>query len=154
MMATKGRIEPSRRDVEKARELKAALNSAEGRAGGERVTVAGVELSRGARVALEKVLDEFAEGNAVLVEGSAGVSELTTTEAASELGMSRPTLIGLLDRGELRYRMVGTHRRIAREEVERYRTTMHRGPEAPSRAERAAALRKMAETSSDAGEGY
>ena len=135
--------------------MKKALRAArKQRNRGGTVQVAGVELSAGTGEALDRVLDEFVKGNSVLVEGSRDVSEYTTTQAASELGMSRPTLIDLLERGELSYRMVGTHRRVTRAEVERYKRTMRRGGEAGSQRERAAALREMAKTSADAGEGY
>ncbi len=154
-MAVKNRIEPSTQDVDTARRMKEALRTArKRRSRGGAVRVAGVELSAGTGEALDRVLDEFAKGNAVVVEGSRDVSEYTTTQAASELAMSRPTLIDLLEQGELRYRMVGTHRRIPRAEVERYRRTMHRGGAAASQRERVAALREMAKTSADAGEGY
>jgi excisionase family DNA binding protein len=43
--------------------------------------------------------------------------ELSTTQAARMLGMSRPTLIRLIDAGELPSRMVGTHRRVAATDV-------------------------------------
>lgn len=61
----------------------------------------------------------LARGDAVVVE--ALTRELSTTEAAALLGMSRPTLIKLLDAGELPYHLVGTHRRVDLERVLEFR---------------------------------
>jgi excisionase family DNA binding protein len=44
-------------------------------------------------------------------------AQLTTVEASKLLGMSRQHLITLLDKGEIPFHMVGTHRRIYAREV-------------------------------------
>jgi excisionase family DNA binding protein len=59
---------------------------------------------------LAYILGELAQGHGVsLIPMEA---ELTTNEAARQLKVSRPFLIGLLEKGEIPYRMVGSHRRI------------------------------------------
>ncbi|GAA1346867.1 helix-turn-helix domain-containing protein [Falsarthrobacter nasiphocae] len=46
---------------------------------------------------------------------------LTTGEAAAALGVSRMTVVRLIDRGALRASTEGTHRRITALELQRYR---------------------------------
>jgi excisionase family DNA binding protein len=48
-------------------------------------------------------------------------ASLTTVEASKLLGMSRQFLIGLLEKGELHFHMVGTHRRLYARDVLAYK---------------------------------
>jgi excisionase family DNA binding protein len=69
--------------------------------------------------------------------------EMTTTQAAEFLDVSRPFVIKLIERGELPCRMVGKHRRIPGEAVLGYRERMFQ------QARKAAD--EMAQLSQDAG---
>lgn len=81
-----------------------------------------VQLPRSVHDVLIRVVRELARGNAVTVV--AVHTELTTQQAADFLNVSRPYLIGLLDRGALPYsRTAGNHRRLRLVDVLTYKRT-------------------------------
>ncbi len=81
-------------------------------------SVESVTLPLSALRLLEAILDANAKGQAVMVMPLH--PELTPNRAAEMLGVSRPTLIKLLNEGKIAFRLVGTHRRIRTEDLSRY----------------------------------
>lgn len=78
-----------------------------------------VELPEALRLVLEQAAHELVRGNRVSLLPLGRM--LTTRQAAEMLNVSRPFLIQVLERGEIPFEMVGTHRRVAIEDVLRYR---------------------------------
>ncbi|MEV6275885.1 excisionase family DNA-binding protein [Nocardia sp. NPDC051832] len=83
----------------------------------------------------------LSEGKAVTVAPLH--TTLTTQEAAELLGMSRPTLVKLLDAGEIPFTRPGRHRRVRLADVLAFREYR--------RAERAAGLSELTRISEDLG---
>lgn len=69
---------------------------------------------------LRQVVDALSHGRAVTVAPQSAT--LTTQQAAELLGVTRPTVIKILERGEIPFQKVGTHRRLLLADVLEYRT--------------------------------
>ena len=93
---------------------------------------------------LLSALSELADGNAVSVLPQH--AELTTQEAADRLNVSRPYLVGLLEKGVMPHRKVGTQRRVQLRDVVAYKARLD--------ADRRAALAELARLGQEIGVGY
>lgn len=78
-----------------------------------------IRLPRSVVGLLLRILSEMADGNAVTLMPIH--AELTTQQAASILGVSRPFLIKQLKEKMIPYRQVGTHRRIRFQDLMDYK---------------------------------
>ena len=78
-----------------------------------------IELPRSVFLLLHQNLPHLLKGQALTVVPLH--KELTTQEAADLLNVSRPFLIGLLERGEIPYVTTGKHRRIRFKDVVEYK---------------------------------
>lgn len=103
-----------------------------------------VEIPASAFAALQAVVHDMAQGLTITLIPHD--KELTTKEAADILNVSRPFLIRLLDRDEIPYHRVGTHRRLRVEDVLAYR--------AQRAAHRREKLRELTRLSEDVEGGY
>ena len=90
------------------------------------------------------ILSEMAKGNAVTLMPNQ--KEITTQQAADMLNVSRPFLIQLLEKGEIPYHKIGSHRRIRLEDVMCYKQDIT--------IKRRAALDELAAQAQELGMGY
>lgn len=78
-----------------------------------------LSLSRETAEWLARIVDARAHGQEVVFTRSGG--EVTPTEAAALLGVSRPQVRKFMDEGKLEFRKVGTHHRITVESLQAFR---------------------------------
>ena len=90
---------------------------------------------------LRDVLEALSQGLAITVAPVHTV--LTTSQAAQLLGISRPTLVRLLESGEIPFEQPARHRRVRLADVLAYQERARRA--------RAAGLDEMVRTSEEAG---
>jgi len=91
-----------------------------------------------------QVLGMMAQGRPIVLMPT--TQEFSTVEAAKYLNVSRPFVIKEIDAGRLAHRKVGTHRRIAYEDLIAYARAM--------RVDREAALDRMAQNAQELGLTY
>ena len=70
------------------------------------------------------VLERIGKGESLVIVPVE--SELTTSQAAAMIGVSRPFLVQLLEQGDLPFHWVGTHRRVRLADVLAYRAERER----------------------------
>lgn len=90
------------------------------------------------------VLSEMSKGNAISLIPHH--QELSTQEAANLLNVSRPFLVGLLEKGDIPFRKVGVHRRVLLRDILGYKESTDR--------HRVQALDDLAALSQDEEMGY
>lgn len=59
-----------------------------------------------------RILDSMADGNSIALLLSDSNADISTQQAADLLGVSRPHVVSLLEKGDIPFFKVGTHRRI------------------------------------------
>jgi excisionase family DNA binding protein len=103
-----------------------------------------IEVPPAALKLIGQLLGAMSEGRPIALVPSS--QELSTVEAAHFLNVSRPFVIKEIEAGRLAHRMVGTHRRVAFEDLIAYARKMRERQEA--------ALERLAENARELGLEY
>ncbi len=103
-----------------------------------------ITVPKKALILLFDILSNMAEGKSVTLISSD--SEISTQEAAEMLQVSRPFFVKLLEKGEIPYKKVGSHRRVLLQDLVSY--------EAKFRKNRDRQLRFLAKQAQDLNLGY
>ncbi len=116
-------VVPTKQDMQVASEVMSELKTAKGKPPAKyKLTSSSgfqIELSKGAFALLVQILSEMSKGNGIMVMPIH--AELTTQQAADFLNVSRPFIIGLLEKKQIPFRTVGRHRRVRLEDIISYR---------------------------------
>lgn len=78
-----------------------------------------IELPKSVYQVLQQIIYHMIHDSAIFIVP--GNKELTTQEAADILNVSRPYLVKLLERGDIPFLKLGTHRRIRFSDLMRYK---------------------------------
>lgn len=78
-----------------------------------------IKIPSSALAFLNTIFEHMAKGKAISIIPSE--TEVSTQQAAEMLNVSRPHIVKLLERGEILFSKVGTHRRIKLKDLEHYR---------------------------------
>jgi excisionase family DNA binding protein len=103
-----------------------------------------IKLPKAAGSLLVEILNELGKGKAVKV--LAMDAEISTQQAADLLHVSRPFLINMLERKEIPFHRIGSHRRLRLSDVLAYKKRTDE--------QRMAALDELTQLSQDLGLGY
>lgn len=71
-----------------------------------------MEIPKSAIKLFFRILDSMADGNSIALFFSDRNADISTQQAAELLGVSRPHIVSLLEKGGIPFFKVGTHRRI------------------------------------------